>query len=112
VGTIAWFGRHLDAPAYEDAPEVEVPLGATCLGCGELVDEYDAGITMPYVDAGFEVQRCAYHVECHLRSVLGGVAHLERRCSCYGGKDHDGHSREEARALLDRMLAQGARWAN
>ena len=98
---MAWFGQRWDAPAFEDAPEVPVPLGAECPGCGELVDEDDTGITMPYVTEDFGVRRCAYHIECHLRSILGSVAHQERRCSCYGGTDHDGSSRDDARALLE-----------
>lgn len=30
------------------------------------------------------------HRECGARSVLGSVAHLQRRCPCWGGDDHEG----------------------
>lgn len=27
------------------------------------------------------------HKECGLREVVGSLAHIERRCSCYGGEN-------------------------
>lgn len=111
MGTIAWFGRCLDAPAYDHAPQVPVPFGAECLGCGELIDENDSGITMPYMTNFSEVTRAAFHTECHLRSVIGGVAHLEKRCYCYGGgTSDDDRSRTEARWVLEWAMERGARW--
>lgn len=105
MGTLAWFGVRWDAPAFDDAPQVPVPLGAECLGgCGELIDEGDTGITMPCVTADLGVQRGAYHLECHLRSVVGSVAHLEHRCSCYGGTEEGGFSRAEARAVMEWLI--------
>lgn len=110
MGTIAWFGRRLDAPAYDDAPQVPVPFGSECLGCGELIEEWDAGITMPYITTPGTVTEAAFHTECQLRSVMGGVAHMEKRCSCYGGVAHDDSSRDEARAVLAWAMERGARW--
>lgn len=108
--TIAWFGRRLDAPAFEDAQEIDVPVGAVCLGCDESIEEGDAGITMPYLTANDGVSMGAYHIECHLRSILGGRAHQEKRCSCFGGTDHDGYSREDSKAVLEFILSTGGRW--
>lgn len=106
---MAWFGRRLDAPAYDDAPQVPVPFGSECLGCGELIEQRDDGITMPYM-TGTQVLRAAFHTECHLRSVMGGMAHMEKRCSCYGGVAHDDSSRAEAKAVLGWALTHGSRW--
>lgn len=101
MGTLAWFGERWDAPAFEDAPEIPVPAGEPCLGCEEEIALDDSGITMPYVSSTEEASRGAYHIECYLRSILGSVAHLEKRCSCYGGTDSEGYSREESRAVMD-----------
>lgn len=98
---MGWFGTRWDAPAFEDAPEVPVPFGAECLGCSELIEADDAGITMPYITHDMQARRGAYHLECHLRSILGSVAHLEHRCSCFGGGGHDGYSRADARAVME-----------
>jgi len=32
-------------------------------------------------------QRNDFHVECGFRILAGSVAHIEKRCSCFGGKD-------------------------
>jgi hypothetical protein len=54
----------------------------------------------------------AMHKECALRSVLGSVAHIERRCSCYvdGATETDPPEmtrREAAKAALAAWEAQG-----
>ena len=42
----------------------------------------------------------AFHAECFFRMVMGCVAHIEKRCSCFvpGSNDHDpeGMTRREA----------------
>lgn len=100
-----YFGRRWNAPAFMDAIKVETPLGAVCLFCDELVDEHDSGLITPALLAEGPTMS-AVHLECHLRSVLGCVAHLEQRCSCYGGGDHEGHDRAAARAVLAFLIAE------
>jgi hypothetical protein len=30
-----------------------------------------------------------YHIECYIRLTVGSLAHQQRKCSCYGGTEHD-----------------------
>lgn len=69
----------------------------------------------PHVHIGANGERSLHlwHRECAARSVLGSVAHLEFRCSCFGGNQTDGDPpgytrRQAARASLE--LAQ-KQWA-
>lgn len=114
--TNQFFGQRWYAAAYADAVEVPVPLGAPCLYCEELIDEDDSGVFIGYVGGTTEqVRRWAQapnesdpprllqvpvHIECQLRSILGSVEHLTKRCSCYGGTEPDGTTREQAKATL------------
>lgn len=90
-----WFGKKYPAPAYDDSPRVDTPVGETCIHCGELVAADDDG--WHYANGP------AAHRECYLRAIVGSVAHQQRRCSCYGGsdKDEDGMThRQAARAAM------------
>lgn len=99
-GTCRWFGQAFDAPAWDGMPEVPTPVGKPCLWCQEPIKEGDAGITMPYVQPlGTTTE--PFHVECHIRQALGGVRHLSKECSCYGGTDdHDSGLTERQEAKL------------
>lgn len=62
------------------------PAGESCLLCETEFDEAagDSGQAMPAVTvAGTGIRHV--HKECQLMNVVGGLAHLEGRCSCYGG---------------------------
>ncbi len=78
-----------------------MPVGETCLLCTEPVAGDDSGIVTPYMDARGQTRRSPIHIECHLRSVLGSVPHLEGRCSCVTGRKADDRTsqsyRQEAR---------------
>lgn len=85
-----YFGVRWDAPAFEDAIEVPTPVGEACLMCQEPVDEGESGVLTPYLgdlENGPDLR--AVHIECWLRSLLGSVAHLEGRCTCFGGSIQD-----------------------
>lgn len=101
-----FFGLRWNAPAFEDAERVATPVGLDCLYCEEPVAEGDSGIITPAMLTADSVQMLPVHIECHLRSLLGGLAHLEQRCSCYGGGEHDGHTRDDARAVLSWVIAR------
>lgn len=102
--TMAYFGRRWDAPVFDDMQAVETPVGQTCLNCTEPVEHDDSGVVMPHMDARGNVYPSPVHLECHLRSVLGSVAHLEGRCSCATGRRADDRTaqsyRDQARATL------------
>jgi hypothetical protein len=63
------------------------PGGESCLYCGEPFDEAagDSGQATPCLRADGTTEIAHVHKECQLRSVVGGLAHLEGRCSCHGG---------------------------
>lgn len=82
---------------------VETPVGTMCWWCGEAIAEGDQGQMMPQMKADGEPEIGAGHRECSLRSVVGGLAHIQGRCTCHGGTEEDmdpGMSlREEAIAV-------------
>lgn len=97
-----WFGERYDAPLYADTEQVPVPVGEFCLYCHEPIEKGDDGFMIPYV--GEVIKEVPYHRECQMRSILGSVAHQQRRCTCFGGSgtDHDDgmRPRDGARAAL------------
>lgn len=98
-----YFGEKWDAPAFEDAVEVPVPVGQDCFLCSEPVVEGDSG-TMEWYMAPEAASYRPVHIECFLRMILGSPAHLRGMCSCTSGDhvdDDDGRSwREQARATM------------
>lgn len=107
-----WFGESWGAPMCEPDEHAPTPVGVLCFQCEEAVEEGDKGVLMRSGDEEIiarldpdgvmrKVEGEVYvaaHIECHLRSVLGSVAHIEGRCSCHGGDEHDppGLSRRDA----------------
>ena len=77
-----WFGIALVDP--EEA-QVPTPVGQPCGFCQEPIQMGDRGCTIPDVSGGEN----PYHFECHMRLVVGSLAHQRRRCSCYGGAELD-----------------------
>lgn len=89
-----WFGESWGAPVCDPDEHVETPFGAVCLWCDELVDEDDSG----FVYANGPVA----HRDCFIRQAVGGLNHVEGRCTCCGGTDPPdppGISRREAARL-------------
>lgn len=88
-----WFGAKHDAPAWDYAEPVATPVGEKCKWCGEPILEGEAGVCFPQVYivvGGIELREwLAYHLECHLRQVLGSYGHLTKQCSCHGGSLED-----------------------
>ncbi len=94
--SMSWFGRRGAGVAYQECPQTETPVGSACRYCDEAVQSGDDGWV--YIDGTI------MHQECHLRGIIGSVAHQEKRCSCFGGKgsdEEDGMTRREgARAAM------------
>lgn len=69
-----------------------------CLHCGEAILPTESIVRMPVVSrAGTVVRR--QHYECHMRQIVGGLNHLQGRCSCCGGTeppDPPGMTKREA----------------
>lgn len=102
-------GRDIEPWEWDWEMNVPVPLGEKCFECGEEIKEGDQGQRMPYggVDG---VRIVNSHKECMFRNVMGPLAHLEHRCRCYGGTDHEtpGLSRrEEAIAVWNWIKEHG-----
>jgi len=96
-------GRLWDAPMTDDAERADL-TGRDCGMCQEPVVEGDDALLMGGL----------FHTECLLRSSLGDVPHLEGRCLCFGGGDHDtdGTYRDGARRTVDWLVAhRRGRWA-
>lgn len=88
--TLQIFGQRFDAPAFDDATIVRTPVGSLCLMCGERIEVGDNGVMMQtWGPRG--VRQEPEHLECHLRSVLGSIEHLEGQCTCFS----DAHRRDD-----------------
>jgi hypothetical protein len=86
------------------------PAGESCLYCEEPFDEArgDRGQAMPFADK--DGPRIVHvHIECSMRQVVGPLAHLEKRCSCYGGTDHATPGMTEREEVVEvwRRLREG-----
>jgi hypothetical protein len=63
-----------------------------CLHCGEPVLWDEPCERIPVMTAEGDAIRAhlgRMHRNCFLRGLLGGVGHIEGRCSCYGGTYDD-----------------------
>lgn len=85
-----------------------VPVTEDCWSCETRIGASDSGHAI--VDTGklgqFRVRHI--HRECSVRETLGGLNHMNKRCSCYGGTDDppDGMTkRDEALAVWGRLFA-------
>jgi hypothetical protein len=92
-----WFGQPWPSGiCYDDDDRLleemrkPFPAGEVCLHCEEPFDEArgDRGQAMPFVGEGGRMSIIHVHIECSMRQVVGPLAHLEKRCRCYGGTDH------------------------
>jgi hypothetical protein len=60
-----------------------------CRWCEENIEELKIAKRLPriYIDCTKTTEFDYYHMECLVRSIIGSVAHQDRRCPCYGGVD-------------------------
>lgn len=78
------------------------PPSMVCFRCNEWIAPIDAGVVQHLVGTEGPAS-IAYHYECHARSIIGSLGHLQKRCSCYGGTEEDPPEmtqREAAKAAL------------
>lgn len=78
MGCTNWFGENWGAPVCTEEDHVDTPIGKSCVFCGETIIEGDQGVVN---------SNLTWHIECHLRQVIGGLNHIRRTCHCYGGTD-------------------------
>lgn len=102
---VSYFG-----PSWRRQPhevQVPTPVGQLCGLCEEPVEHSDTGTLQAFSNrspgAQWHVSWRPVHYECSMRAVIGSVAHIEGRCSCYtpgaGEGDPPGVSRRQAARL-------------
>lgn len=67
-------------------PRGEIPIGQPCLWCSDPIGPDESGFTIEAKPIPHDYfADTAWHVECHLRMLVGGANHQARLCACYGG---------------------------
>lgn len=114
-----WFGAPWPSGICEkdDEPGVydydmqkPTPVGERCIGCDEEFVEGDQGTAIPSMEEDGVARVRHQHRECGLRAVMGPLAHLEKRCRCFGGPGNDTPgltAREEAVAVWNHWTTHG-----
>lgn len=103
--TTRWFGPSCNGASRD---EVSTPEGELCAWCGEPVAKGDQGVELPHHDGSTWSYR-PWHEECLMRSLIGSMAHIEGRCSCFGGTDEPAvNKREEAKKVYTRWYKAGS----
>lgn len=84
LGTVRWFGRSWGAPINDPRAEIEVPVGAQCISCNVMFEDYHRGVRIPWAAATMEEYRqreasgdlyTYYHLDCWMRSIGFGDTH-------------------------------------
>ena len=87
----------------------------TCPWCEEPIGEGEKHFLVSHLTAteGLVSEKRPWHRECWLRQISGSVNHQLRKCSCYGGVEHEDtgglSKREEARAAVKMWKENHAR---
>jgi len=107
-----WFGPGPFAPICEEVDRVPIPVGELCSWCEEHIEPDQNGIEMVHGwGPGWEYR--PIHQECLMRSVIGSLAHIEGRCTCFGGtmdfNEPRMSKRQEALIVFQRWLAGNGR---
>lgn len=81
-----WFGERAVLAIQQELPHTETPVGEPCLWCEEPIEEGDNGFVTPYIGESESSLR-AWHKACWQRQSMGGLNHIEGRCTCQGGTE-------------------------
>lgn len=84
---VKWFGDSWDANICDPQHKIDIPLDAKCCWCDEGFDAESQGVRI--VSYGSDTPYAFYHVCCFLRSTIGSLGHLQKKCSCFGGNEED-----------------------
>lgn len=103
-------GMDVEPEEWDYDMQKPTPVGERCIGCDEEFVEGDQGTAIPSMESDGVARVRHQHRECGLRAVMGPLAHLEKRCPCYGGTSNDTPGltrRQEAQAVWDHWMAHG-----
>lgn len=73
-----WFGENWNAPVCGYVPHAKTPVGEKCVWCSETIEKDDRGFI-----GGNQI----IHLECDVRSIIGGINHQKKLCTCCGGTE-------------------------
>lgn len=94
-----YFGDPWPSGLCDLGTQVETPTGAPCWFCDVPIDSDDQGTFVYSFLEGIPV-RLPLHKECSLRSIVGGIGHLEdHRRWCMDAEDPDGGRTRRQSAL-------------
>ncbi len=98
-----WFGENWGAPCCTPGDHVPTPIGIPCAHCDEPIEIKDQGMM---IDNFGEPSVLPWHLDCFLRSVVGSVGHLNKKCHCFGGTEEDppNMSKREAASAAVRLF--------
>lgn len=105
-----WHGRKWDAPMTDDAIEMPEELAEVLLAGSSVCDFCKEPLLA--TDDVFLTPWNSSHLECNVRSGLGDIQHLEKRCLCFLGSgnevthesDHFDSYRESAKATIQWLI--------
>ena len=69
IGTVRWFGPSWGAPVCDPRAEISVPLGESCVRCGEDFDHGDRGFAIAASFAIAANGQVFYHLNCFLLEI-------------------------------------------
>ena len=116
-----FFGPHHWGDAIaQPQKRCSTPVGALCSWCEEPIAVHDFGVVLPYLsnigaqigDTGRDFdETISMHRECHVRCMVGSVAHQNGVCSCHGGTDDDppGMSKRDSAHAAMELFEKGGR---
>lgn len=111
---MTYFGERWPSSVCDVLEPGPTPVGEPCLFCGEAIVEGDRGCWVQAVHMGPGGPDPCWHPthrECQVRELLGGLPHLQKRCSCFGGPGYTEAekgmtAREEALAVWEFHIRQ------
>jgi hypothetical protein len=103
-----WFGAAPFSPVCVRTSHAPTPI-AGCAWCDEPFEEDDEGYLIPFLRDEPPPTELGYHVACFLRSIIGSVGHIQRRCHCFGGDEEDPPEMTKRQAAVAAVEAFGAR---
>ena len=66
-----WFGPTAwDAPICETCPQCYTPVDCHCGRCDVPIKLSDRGVTMPLLEADGKQSVIAFHLDCHIKSIM------------------------------------------